>query len=225
MATKRKPTAAQIAARERFAAMARAGKFKRKAGTKAKPRAKNPARKRNPSPGDDAFTLSVVKAGKRQWLVGIEAGSRRMTFGPFSRAVYMTAARAAINKAKLENTGHTVTVHPVETIDFAESTPGKLSENPSRRKRNPGTTGKTMRARMTRANPSARKVTHVELRSKPGALPLWHFEASEHAGVFKSFKLPATLAKSKDFQAWARGMNYVLSATHSQMLAKLRRFT
>jgi hypothetical protein len=44
MATKRKPTPAQIAARERFAAMARSGAFKKKASKarKKNPRASNP---------------------------------------------------------------------------------------------------------------------------------------------------------------------------------------
>jgi hypothetical protein len=73
MATTKKPTAKQLAARKRFAAMARSGAFKRKAAkAKAKPaakkkapakkaakraaparkavRARAPARKRNPSP-------------------------------------------------------------------------------------------------------------------------------------------------------------------------------
>jgi hypothetical protein len=86
MATKRKPTPAQIAARERFAEMARSGAFKKKA-TKARkknPRASNPIilvsdkpvptkRKRNPQ------APSIKRKGVRNIAYAVEA--KRMLAG------------------------------------------------------------------------------------------------------------------------------------------------
>lgn len=201
MATKRKPTPAQLAARAKFAAAAKAGKFKRAARkvAKAKPVARKTKRRRNPVADDAAFYGQLVASGA--WVKGNKGGQWQMS-KQFADAMPMDASRVAAFKSYCDANHMRCRILSVDTIDFAESTPGKLHENPR-----------------------SRKVTHVELRSKPGAVPLWHLEARETSGAFKSFKLPAGVSRSSDFQAWARGMNYVVSATRSQLLSKLRRFT
>jgi len=71
MATKRKPTPAQIAARKRFAEMARSGAFKKKAAKAKKAKA---APKRNPRASNPVATKRKVIREKRPFYYIVKVG-------------------------------------------------------------------------------------------------------------------------------------------------------
>jgi len=78
-------------------------------------------------------------------------------------------------------------------------------------------------------NPSRRKVCAVATTraGRAADVNLFHLVATDPGitgGAGRSWRLPAAIVKSKDFQAWAYGMNYTISATRAQLVAKLRRF-
>lgn len=85
------------------------------------------------------------------------------------------------------------------------------------------------------SNPAARVVSHiVAMKPTPArSVGLYHLvggadpavkSADADKGPARCWRLPERVVKSKDFQAWARGSNYVVSATRAQLVAKLRRF-
>lgn len=290
MTTTRKPTPAQLAAREKFAAMARAGKFKRAAG-KTKARKRNPTdmtvantildqlggarframtgahtfvgdarslsmqlpggtrvrvtllpsdlyrverfklrgvdvvnhevvedvyadklratfedltklrtslgtlgrnrnpRKRNPSPIDPAYYGRVDGEHWAQLRLPY-AGAQTRTWSTtrsFDKATPLTVAESAAFKSYCDEHGHACELVPVDTIDFEESTRGKLLDNP--RASNPADR-RAARARATHRNTPAshrakvkanpvRKRNSIVLAEKP----------ARHRGIVKSVEV------------------------------------
>lgn len=117
MATKRKPTPAQIAARERFAAMARSGAFKKKAK-------RNPAKKRSKP---DPFVLAEIERANAHWA---------KTFGVSPDLIEMIGARTKF----LEGQGLSYKDAFQQAVAEARTKTGPfaiLKSNPVKTKRNP----------------------------------------------------------------------------------------
>lgn len=178
------PTAKQIAARERFAEMARSGAFKRKA-RKTTPK----KRARNPIAAGEFF----VKSGN-EWITGRTRTGGWSTAQSFAKALPLTAEEAAGIKSHCDRTRIACQVVPVEVVDFAASTPGELSANPKARKsraakpikRASQTTGKTPSARLVKrrratakgpagyfANPSEVQRAHLKRSITPPFMVTW----------------------------------------------------
>lgn len=228
---------AQIAARKRFAEMARSGAFKRKRAKASRTTIRAAKRKRNPA-GDEFF----VKTGAA-WISGRSRSGGWVTSNSFERAVPLSADDAAAVKSHCDLVRVACHVVPIETIDFEASTPGKLQDNPKARK------GKPIKrpSQITRAAPSPRLVKrrratakgprgyfanpigpyrYMELHSKPARasdVHLFHFTTKESAKAVTCWKLPAALVGSVDFQAWVRGNRAVVSDTRAGMYKRLRR--
>lgn len=214
--TKRKkpPTPAQLAARAKFAAAARAGKFKRaRKTTRRNPSA--PARKAlrrsRMSAPTEGYMVSVDIGKNREWV--IRAYKDHPVLGAFDYALVMSEARAAAIKSRLDAEGfrnaHAV---PIERI---QANPRNVT--PASHRKTPAKSPLTMK----------HEVMFVETMEPVAArdgINLFHLNFGESKGAAKVWRLPEKLVASKDFQAWARGMNYVVSATLPQLKAKLARF-
>lgn len=157
-------TAKQIAARAKFAAMARSGAFKRKPGASTK----KPARKANPVPpkrGDsDEYFIEVEGGG---WLVDYKTHSRPINWQysrAFSGAQSFNVAQAARVKSVCDEYGLNCAVMPV-------------TENPAKRK------GVTRPSQATGKAPTKRL---VQRRKKTAKAPPGYFANPKKPGTVRS---------------------------------------
>lgn len=242
MATK-KPTPAQLAARERFAAMARSGAFKRKPAAK---RAKNPA----------------PRELRNRWGVVIKKGN--WVQGRTSRGEVVEGVIA-----KIERTGdyaraygpRVVLTNGVSLgIDDVAQTLGPMTVDPSgivrqnpltRVKRNSPSmaTGEAPSARLKKRRAKTAKAPAGYYANPRKPLPFrsvyveddggFSFgmdevtpvaftfstakDSSKKRGVYRSWGLPDNVVKSEHFQAWARGANGRVFASLRDLRATLKK--
>lgn len=238
MATK-KPTPAQLAARERFAAMARSGAFKRKPAAK---RAKNPAKPRE----QRNRTGIVIKRGN--WVQG------RDIHGQVIEGVIMRVTGRGVDAYVTLTDGRTLAADDVtQTLGPMTVDPsGIVRQNPlSRVKRNSPSmaTGEAPSARLKKRRAKTAKAPAGYYANPRKPLPFrsvyveddggFSFgmddvtpvaftfstarDSSKKRGVYRSWGLPDNVVKSEHFQAWARGANGRVFASLRDLRATLKK--
>lgn len=120
MATTKKPSAKQIAARKKFAAAARSGAFKRKKNPTAKKTA--PKRKRNPVAKAAADSRSASGALKLRGAPKRKPARRRNPTDTMTRTVHKAPVGYAVHRATAHGEAGALVakfVHKTDAVTFA----------------------------------------------------------------------------------------------------------
>jgi hypothetical protein len=172
---------------------------------------------------NDTYSLQFLKLGSA-------STGYKTTLVDFMQDVHAEQLRQAFTRA----TGLDTALG--ERVTFARSNPRSRSQDMAiamseKRAGHPRKATEFFERAARAKNPAYRGPAHfVEVQShadtklRTSTLALWHFSPTEHKGARHSFKLPAKVAHSADFQAWVRGLNGVISCTYQQLRQKVARF-